>query len=637
MDSNSSQTIFGVVRQEINDFVNNYIEVVPGFNFNQYETIKRCHLYLNSKYYDESLFSGREKIFFNVSKFRKDAAVKMIGIDTKDIRVFPNNPTSEWATFFLEQELKLWMKDNHMNQTLKDLADEVCTYGSVVLKKTPKGAVPVDLRRLFLDPTVRRIGKSRFVTIKHYFTPSELRKKVKDGWNKQAIEDIILKKKGQKSFAPQSYENYGVKNPIISTPYIEVYERYGELDAQFFKGKNPNSDPIRSLAIVAEPFLLGRDTKQIDYDDGSILYLGEWVADEYPFKDFHYSQTRGRWLGIGVLEEMFPLQERFNEMANQKRIAMELSSMHIFQTADPTIVDNILTDLQSGDVIKTKTQGSLAPLVNEERNMQAFVEEDKVYNTLADKVSSVNDTVSGAQLPSSTPATNAAIANSNSTSYFEVKRENFAIFLRGFFEEFVLPQVEKEISVEHMLRFSGDADAIQQLDTAHTTVLINQAVIDYVLKNGVVPLPSEVEGLKNKVMQEIKRKGSNRFASIAKDFYKGMDYEFDIVIDDESQPVATLAQNTFQLLTAVAQNPTLLTNPVTKTLIFDWAEKVGISPIKLELAEAQQSTQQPQQPQNGQSQPQGQQGQASLGTMAPAVTPNPLQSLMGAPNGQPTR
>ena len=630
MDNNQPQTIFGITRQEINDFVNNYIEVVPGFNFNQYETIKRCHLYLNSRFYDQSLFSGREKIFFNVSKFRKDAAVKMINIDTADIRVFPSNPDSEWATFFLEQELKLWMKDHNLSQKLKTLADECCTYGTVVLKKTKKGAQEQDLRRFFLDPTVRRVNESRFITIKHYMTPIELRKKIKDGWDKKAIEDIIFKKQGSKSFAPQSYENYGVKNPIISTPYIEVYERYGELPAQFFKdpkGDYKKGDPVRSLAIVAEPFLMGRDdSNKLQWDEGNILYLSEWV-DEWPFKDFHYSQTRGRWLGIGVIEEMFPLQERFNEMANQKRIAMELSAMHLFQSADATVVDNVLTDLQSGDLIKTKTPGSITPIQNEERNMQAFEFEDKVYNTLADQTTAVNDTIQGKQMPSSTPATNAAIQNTNSTDFFKFKRENFAIFLREFFNEFVLPQVEKEISNEHILRFMGDLDAIQKLDDAHVTVLTNNAVIDEVLKNGRVPSPMEVDMLKMKVMNDMKKKGKNRFVSIASGFYKGMDYEFDIVIDEESQPIATLAQNTFQLLTAIGQNPALLTTPVTKALIYDWAEKIGISPVKLELAEAQAS--------GGQSQQQ--QGQPQLGQTPQPVSPNPLQSLMQPQNGQPTR
>ena len=84
-------------------------------------------------------------------------------------------------------------------------------------------------------------------------------------------------------------------------------------------------------------------------------------------------------------------------------------------------------------------------------------------------------------------------------------------------------------------------------------------------------------------------------------------------------------------LEIAAQNPNLLTQPVTKALIYDWAEKVGISPIKLEIAEAQQGNQQ--QPPQGQNPQQNAPGI----TTPPAVQPNPLQSLMSPQNAQPTR
>ena len=303
--------------------------------------------------------------------------------------------------------------------------------------------------------------------------------------------------------------------------------------------------------------------------------------------------------------------DRFNEMANQKRIAMEVSAMHIFQTADSTIVDNILTDIQSGDVLKVRTPGAITPIANEERNMQAFRAEEETYNSLADRVSFVNDVLSGQQLPSSTPATNAALANTNSKSVFKLKRQNFTIFLREFFNLFVIPQVIKEITPEHVIRFTGDVQDLQKIDDAHTNIIINNAIIEHVSNGGDVPTEDEIAQIKQEAMSEMKKLGGERFVSFVKDFYGDAEFEFDILIDEEQEPIATLAQNTFQLLTSVAQNPQLLENPVTKALIYDWAQKVGINPVKLEIAEAKgnQNPQQLQQisqltnnvtPQNGQ-------------------------------------
>ena len=599
VDTNQ-KTIFGIVRQEINDFVNNYIEVVPGFNFSQYQTIKRNHLYVNSCFYDQSLFSGREKIFFNISTYRKDTAKYLIGLDTKNVKLEPADSTNEWATIFLEKELHLWLKENHIDRKFNDGADELTTQGTVVVKTTKKGVQIVDLRRLFLDPTIDRIKNSRFIIIKHYFTPSELKKEAKkNGWDMKAVEAIIAKKKDQKSFAPQSYENFGMKNPIVSAPYIEVYERYGEVDASFLGKKG---DPIRSLFIVAEPFAIGRSQDQkYEWDEGNVLFKGEWFKD-YPFDDCHYRKTRGRWLGVGVIEELWPLQERFNELANQKRVAMEVSAMHLFQTADSTVVDNILTDLQSGDIIKTRTQGSLVPLVNEERNLGAFEMEDKVYNLLADKASFVNDILSGQNVNASTPATNAAIANTNSKNFFKERRQDYAIMWRELFEELLLPEIVKEISTDHILRFTGSVEELQKLDDDYTNILVNQQIFDTVTKTGDLPTPDEIAMIKQDAMMQMKKKGRNRFVNITKDLYPDLKVQFDLILDDESEDTAILANNKFQLLTAIGQNPNLLLDPVTRTMIYDYAQTTGINPIKLEIAEASRQTQPQQQQQNPQQQ-----------------------------------
>jgi len=148
----------------------------------------------------------------------------------------------------------------------------------------------------------------------------------------------------------------------------------------------------------------------------------------------------------------------------------------------------------------------------------------------------------------------------------------------------------------NILRFTGDYQDMQKLDDAHSTILTNDAVFEYVLNTGNVPSQDEYNALKQKTMGDIKKKGKDRFIDMPSTYFGDTEFEFDIILDEEQEPIATLAQNTFQLLTAIGQNPALLTQPVTKALIYDWAEKVGISPIKLEIAEAQT----PSQPQQGQ-------------------------------------
>jgi len=77
------------------------------------------------------------------------------------------------------------------------------------------------------------------------------------------------------------------------------------------------------------------------------------------------------------------------------------------------------------------------------------------------------------------------------------------------------------------------------------------------------------------------------------------------MVGAEQENVAIMANNLFQVLTAVAQNPMILENPITKTLIFEYAQKIGINPMKLELAQNQQAQQVQQAPQGSPQAPQG--------------------------------
>ncbi len=613
MDKNN---IFSDIRGEISDFVNNWIEVVPGYLFNQYQTIKRCHLYLNSRFEDSTQYHNRDKIFYNIVKYRRDIAAKFLNIDTKDIRLWELNPKSKWSTFFLEKELKLWMKQNKIGKLLNDIAVEAPSYGTVVLKKTKKGAQMIDLRRLFNDPTVESIQKSRFITIKHYLTSSELRAKVKDGWDSKKIEQIISDRDQaiRQSNAPESYEYNAMTNVIRSSPYFEIYERFGEVPESYITDKVNDNKTIRSLFIIYNPFDIIKDNTSGEYrgENGAVLFKSRWTG-EYPFKDYHYAKTPGRYLGIGVVEDLFPAQERRNELVNQKRISMEISSIHLFQTQGKTVVNNILTDMQNGDIIETGPDGGLQVIPTEERNLSAFTSEEQDYDNQADRMSFATSQAGGDPLPATTPATNAVIMQNNTTSLFGFKRENLAIFLQEFFSDFVLPQCIKDLSAEHVLRFVGTPEELNQLDNGYVDVLVRNKIMTEVLNGGEVPTQEGMQLLKENLILTLKKEGAARFVKIKERMYDDVDFEFDIMVVNEQENVATVAQNMFQVLTAISQNPQLLNDPVAKALLFEYAQRIGISPIKLEVADgermqqqAQQQSQLPQQIPNGGQQEVGQ-------------------------------
>lgn len=567
------QNIYATIRQEINDFIYNSIEPVDGWNFNQYDTIKRAHLYLNSQFWDNSLYNGKEKIFYNITTPRRDLVARFLDVDTKDIKIEELNQKSEIPVYLLNYELKRFMSEVNFSKTLNQLAEQAVSYGSVVLK-TKRNAEPeiVDLRRLFLDPTVDTITKSRFITIKHFLTEEELREKTKDGWDADAIEALIRRRQ-EKSNAPESYEDNGNLNVVISSPYFEVYERYGYVPERMLNG-GKSEKSVYSLFIVGEPF--NQDEK--GNENGEVLFKSKWTK-EPPFKDYHFVKTAGRWLGIGVPEILFAPQERFNELANQKRVSMELSTLHLFQTSDPTVYNNILTDLENGDIIKTKTPNALQPIVNEERNLPAFNVEEQAYKNLADSVSFSNDILMGGEIPSTMPATNAVLQNNNPTKVHLQKRENFCNFIRYYVKDFTIPELIRRTTDKHILKLTGDATDLAFYDEKFINLKIREQIL-----SGKIRFKEEADALSQVIGEQLKKQGGKRYVEVLENYYKEKLQDFDVNVDGEQKDLSKLVQNTFQFYSVYAQNPEALNDPVQKELMLQYANDLGLDTNKIELA-----------------------------------------------------
>lgn len=570
-----NDNIYSQIRKENKDFYDNYIQIVPGYTFNQYETLKRIHLYHASKFENGGTYLGRDLIFYNIVNPPCEVAMRMLNVDSKQIRLWPTNPKSYFSTFLLEKELKLWLKTSKMGQILNQIAEEAPRYGSVVIEKTKDGAEVVDLRRLVLDPTVDTIGRSRFVTTIYYMTPTELRA---TGWDnvETAIERFSTNELNQ------SYEDQGGDfHQMSATPYIKVYKRYGEVPSRWLGGSDDKL--VKALFIVA-----GADTEEKNEqglpvgEAGVTLFKSKWHK-EWPFKDYHYTKIKGRWLGLGVIEALFDIQVRFNELKNTKRFSMELSSLHLFQTKDKGIVRNALTDLQNGDII-TSASG-IEPVMNEERNLAAYDSEEVSYAQHADRLSFAYEAIRGDQSANQTLG-QTQIAVAQGTSVYAFKRENLTLMLRDFFNDLVMEQLLKDLSKEHVMRFVGTAQELKILDDAAAEIHANDFVKDKILKGEVVT-PEMLDLEKTRAKKEYKKLGENRFVKIKDAFYDDVEFEFDFIINNEQAEPAMLVQNTQSVLMAVSQNPMILQDPRIKMLFFKYAELLGVSPAEMEMADNQ--------------------------------------------------
>ncbi len=589
--------IFARIRQEQYDFMYNYISVVQGYSFNQYLTIKRIHLYLNSKYENTDLYLGREKLFFNVVIPPCEVAMRMLNLDTKQIKLWPMNPKSQFSTYLLEKELKLWLKTSKLGKVLNQLAEEAPRYGSVVLEKTKDGAEVIDLRRLIIDPTVDTIGKSRFVTTIHYMTPTELRD---SGWDN--VEEAI--ERFSDPNAMSTYEDrQGNINLMKSSPYIKVHKRYGEVPQCWvddkMKPNTPEGDKlVRTVFIVAGADLMykNNETGKVTGEAGVVLFKSLW-RKEWPFKDFHYMKVKGRWLGMGIVEMLFDVQTRVNELKNQKRVSMEISSMHLFQ-GPQSMVKNIYTDLQSGDyMVKKDGSDGITPVLNEERNLPAFKDEEESYKAQVDSLSFAYEAVRG-DVDTQATLGQTQIAVSQGTTVYAFKKENLGLFLQDFFNDLVMPQLMRDLTPDHIMRFTGSMQELNKLDDAAAEVYANDHIKKMLLSGTFMALEDQ-QTLIEKAKMEYQKLGESRYLKIKENFYKDAEFEFDFIITNEQADPSKLASNIQGLI--AEYDPQKMQDPLYALFIGKQAEAIGISSAEVDLAQQKQA-QMPQKPPQGQPQ-----------------------------------
>lgn len=599
-------SIESTVRSEIYDFIHNPITVADGYEFNQYENIKKTHLYLNSRFYnssgtgtDQPLVDGLEqseddRIFFNITLPRVRAVKRFFDVDVKDILIDEIDPQSELALQLLNKEMgRFSIKMNEetgqtLSADLNEFRDPLLEYGSLVIEVLGN-ARPyiVPLQRYFVDPTVKRSRDSRFNTIKYTMSPSALRKKVKDGWDADAIEAII-ECHNDKSKASDSYEDIQGSNQVVSTALIDVYKRYGYLprwmiDQNAKEGTAYGDEEIYTLTITAfGPDVIKKKEGKKDDKDVYCLYKTEWKKD-CPIIDHHLYKTHGRWQGVGIVELLYPLQLRMNEVCNQKRISMELSMLHLFQTSDPTVLNNILTDLENGDIIKTKRDGAISKIDNAERNLAATESEIVNYQTQADKMSFANDLLSGGDVPSSTPATNTVIQNNNQVLVHLQDRENFTIFLAdNYVTQYVIPKLIEDLDDEHFLRIVSEPEDLLQIDDMMVDIQFWEETKKRALKGSVVDLIQGDE-LREELLKKLRRKGPNRYVKVLKGYYKNKLNDLFAVIGDEKKDLAKVANNTLSFF-QILQNPQMVSDPVMRMFVTQYARDIGMDTSKLSLA-----------------------------------------------------
>jgi hypothetical protein len=138
---------------------------------------------------------------------------------------------------------------------------------------------------------------------------------------------------------------------------------------------------------------------------------------------------------------------------------------------------------------------------------------------------------------------------------------------------FIIPQFQKEINGEHILRLVG-----KDLDTYISMIkgdMVKEEIVKQFSKGKLLSsYDAEVIGIT--IENALKQKGE-LLKEFPKDFYKDVKPEIDIDITGESVDTRVRNATKFAILQAIQSDPMMLQDPVKKRILFSIAEDGGIN------------------------------------------------------------
>lgn len=495
------------------------------YTYNQGETIALIDMFYSDQFEQGLYDNGQRKIFLNVSKFRSEVSSKQIDIDVKDIRFVPEQYANPFTSFFMQRDFKEWAKSKYFGELLNQLVEAFPKYGTVVVKKCGDGDLDfVPLQCLKNDQTAECLDDAMYVIEEHHdMTLWEIQEEYKE-WNVEGFHS-------SKPFC--AYEQWArVPKTWLSNPTT------GDVNV------SDTDEMVDALVVVA----FDRDNEKDN--KAHIFFAGE--AKERPYLEAHWSRRHGRWLGVGVMEDLFENQRAQNIITNLRRRMLHWGAKKAFQS---TVTDlagkNLIRDIQDGDIIDVGQGGSLTQIDMAGRSGADFDQFVTEWQRNGDQKAFTYEVATGEALPSGTPFRLGVLLSNSTNSYFSYKREKLALFIKHFLNKFILDIFIKDMTKkDRIVQLFSDEQGFESLKAGAMEWVKSEAVRASLLSGEMVDTSTIEEAI-----QPFDAVKSMLYA-IPKDLYTEARMKVDIDITGESVDTAKEVEsltNLYQVLLQTGQ------------------------------------------------------------------------------------
>lgn len=590
--------IFSFVRSHRDSYRTDFITIVDGYEYSQYDTIKLVELYSNSKYLNgQEDGLGRLKPFYNIVNRLLITSDTAEDIDRKDITITTENPEEYIKAFLFTKENQKWMRESGFGQTLNDMTHTRGKYGGVLVKKTETEDElhidVVDWRNTFTDQVDISGGNK---VERHYYTPSQLIKAAKKGnWDMDKVKMLLESAETDQDTTTEQHR------PSV-TPYIEVYSAVGVFP------KTYNDETEDEYEFEDRIYILGGVDDYNKLEGGDIeengLVLFTEVLTEQIYKYLPYEKVPGRGLGRGRIENAFEAQQWTNDIILKQKNIIDLPSA-VFVTDDKKIGNNILSEKRVGDILKIQSGKQFNILNTTPAALNFLPGLIEQWNTQVERASSVYAANTGENLPSGTPYRLVSLLNQEANSVFKDRQDEMGFFIQEIYRDWVIPFLKKKLSKKHTLVSDFSLDELKKIDDAFVNHTAKDRFLDLVFeKKSLGAVEDQLPVIEQEAREWVQSTKNKRFITIPDGFFDDVEFDLEVNVTNEDRAKAVYMESLSNILTTVANSfdPNtgqfrVLQDPTLRGIFEQIMETAGYSPINLQEQTPQTPSVQPQLPQ----------------------------------------
>lgn len=570
-------SIFSYVREARNNYEQDKTTVVEGYDYNQYDTINKATKYWASEYdgSDDDAILGKLP-FSNIIIGNVEKETEATDFDTKDVEIRPkrNTNASRWKSRIATKGLQEHMERTKFAKTLNRICHTRSLYGGVMVKDTPDGTKVVPWQNLITDQSDIMGG---VIIERHFYTPAEL-KKMDGKWDN--IDEAITRAQEMK------YADIENNDPVYTLGhFIEVFEIHGMLPTYLMEEDAEKLEFEQRMVVIAGADWLQENEDGTMEDRGLILY--NETEKETPYKYNARNPIAGRGLGVGVAESLFENQTWHNFTLAEQYRALSIAGKVFFDSDNPEIPDNLLTQLDHGTVLKRAAEQSPLTAIN------TLPSGLPMYDRLRAEIAQSTQQITGAydavtgESNVNKPLGVVAIENIEGHSRYEQEREEIGEFIEEIIRDWELPRAMKMLREEDEIYASFEPKELLEIDQILIDKELNEKMLDRIM-SGEPVTPEFIQEETDKIKKDLSRNGTKRLVKNVKDMTKDIEGDVRISTTSENKDRQAWFQNRVAVLQYIPPQ-----DPRYNAIVDSMMDEMGITMEDVQVA-MDKAPQQPQ-------------------------------------------